>query len=482
MATHWSKNYAAILRNDFTAFLQRAFLELYPQKQFDSNWHIELMATKLEEVRRGRCTRLIICIPPRHFKSFVFSVALPAWLLGHDPAMRIMTVSYAQDLADEFARGSRRLMESAFYQALFATRLSPDRNAVYDFETTQGGGRFSTSMGGEITGRGGQILIIDEPLKADDAHSDAKRQGANRIYDDSLCNRLNRPGVDAIILVAQRLHVDDLVAHVQRTETWDVVSLPAIAEREEHYSFMTPYGQRKVIRKVGEVINPAILPASKIDHQRRVMTEYNFSAQYQQDPQPASGLIVKRRWLRYYSDRDKPDRFDTIVQSWDTAIKATELSDYSVCTTWGVKSRRMYLLDVFRRRLEFPELRRMVFELSALWNPDIVLVEDKASGTQLIQELRADGFSRVQAAPSLDGDKIMRLRAQTAKIEGGFVLFPLEAHWLNDYLRELLSFPNSEFDDQVDSTVFALAWTTLFPRWEWTDEAVNNLFQLALPF
>ena len=154
------------------------------------------------------------------------------------------------------------------------------------------------------------------------------------------------------------------------------------------------------------------------------MTEYNFAAQYQQDPQPPAGLIVKREWLKFYRENDKPERFEQIVQSWDTASKITELSSYSVCTTWGVKEGKMYLLNVYRRRMEFPELKRMVKELAALWKATNVLIEDKSSGTQLIQQLRADGFSKVEAAPADKDDKVMRLRAQTAKIEGGFVLFP----------------------------------------------------------
>lgn len=190
------------------------------------------------------------------------------------------------------------------------------------------------------------------------------------------------------------------------------------------------------------------------------MTEYNFAAQYQQDPQPPSGNIVKKKWLKFYGPNDKPERFSQVIQSWDTANKDNELSDYSVCTTWGVKGQHLYLLDVNRRKLEFPSLKRAVLDLAKLHNATLVLVEDKASGTQLIQELRAAHFSKVKEAPAIDGDKIMRLHSQTAKIEGGFVLFPEKAHWLDTYLKELTSFPNSKYADQVDSTVFALAWST----------------------
>jgi predicted phage terminase large subunit-like protein len=193
---------------------------------------------------------------------------------------------------------------------------------------------------------------------------------------------------------------------------------------------------------------------------RRAMSEYNFVAQYQQNPQPPSGIIVKREWLKFYDPSEVPETFDVVVQSWDTANKDSELANFSVCTTWGLKDDLIYLLNVFRRKLNFPQLKRFVLELAALYSTDVVLVEDKASGTSLIQELHADGFSNVQAAPSLDGDKIMRLHGQTAKIEGGFVLFPKEAAWLGAYVHELVGFPNAKHDDQVDSTVFALAWST----------------------
>jgi predicted phage terminase large subunit-like protein len=475
MAASPTKRYSEILRNDFEAFIYRAFLELNPRLPFDMNWHIEAIAAELEEVRLGYCKRLIICLPPRHLKSFIASVAFPAWLLGHDPTKQIMCVSYGQDLADKFARQCRRLMESPFYRFLFQTRLSEERNAVAEFETTQGGCRIATSVGGAVTGRGGNIVIIDDFIKAEDALSDTRRRSSNDWFDSTLRNRLNRQGADAFVIVNQRLHSDDLVAYVQREERWEVLSIPAIAERPMTYELATPYGWRTIRRDVGEVLHPAVLPLSEIDRLRRTMTEYHFAAQFQQDPQPPSGVIVLRKWLKFYDDRTKPDRFDRIVQSWDTANKATELSDYSVCTTWGAKGRKLYLLNVFRRRLEFPDLKQSVIDLAALWKADIVLVEDKSSGTQLIQELRANGFSKVQAAPSLDGDKIMRLRAQTAKIEGEFVLFPRDAPWLDTYLSELLNFPNSKFDDQVDSTVFALAWSTLEPISVWTDESLSNL-------
>jgi len=435
-------------------------MELEAGKAFLSNWHIEVLAAKLEEVRRGRCKRLIVNMPPRHLKSDAISIIFPAWVLGHDPTKQLLSVTYAQDLSDNLARRSRTLMTSPLYHALFDTRISKGREAVSDYETTAGGYRLSTSISGVLTGRGADIIVIDDPLKADDALSESRRRSVNEWYDNTLRSRLNSQERGAIIIVMQRLHADDLVAHVQEHETWDVLSFPAIAEKDEVYDVRTPYGRRQIHRRTDEILQPTLLSAARLADLRRGMTEYNFVAQFQQDPQPPSGNIVKQKWLKFYGPNDKPERFDQVIQSWDTANKDTELSNYSVCTTWGVKRQHLYLLDVYRRKVDFPSLKRAVRDLAALHKPRIVLVEDKASGSSLIQELRAEHFSIVKEAPAMDGDKIMRLHSQTAKMEGGFVLFPKEAHWLDTYLAELISFPNSKYDDQVDSTVFALAWST----------------------
>ena len=451
MAPSPAKMTAEIYRQDLLAFIHRSFLELNPAATFEYNWHLELIAQSLEDVAYGNCKRLIINVPPRHLKSHSASIAFPAWFLGHFPEKQVACVSYGQDFSDTLARHSRRLMDSSFYQALFDTRISRKRDTVADFETTKGGFRYSTSVTGGFTGRGADVIVIDDPLKADEALSDARRKSVNEWYNNTLRSRLNRQEKGAIIIVMQRLHVDDLVAHVQNSEDWRVLSFSAIAEEDEAYETRSPYQTFRFRRKEGDILQPSLTPTHVLHSIRSGMTEYNFAAQYQQNPQPPAGNIVLREWLNFYTPDERPEAFDTILQSWDTAVTDTDLANFSVCTTWGIKGRKAYLIDVFRRKLLFPALKSAIETHAVLHEATVVLVEDKSSGSSLIQQLRAEGFSIVRAAPSLEGNKIMRLNGQTPMIEGGFVLFPKRADWLETYLSELLSFPSSSYNDQVNA-------------------------------
>jgi predicted phage terminase large subunit-like protein len=219
----------------------------------------------------------------------------------------------------------------------------------------------------------------------------------------------------------------------------------------------TVFGARSFARQCGDALHPEREPLDVLDRIRRTIGEYNFAGQYQQSPAPLGGGLVKAEWFKRYRENERPERFDRIVQSWDTANKATELSDFSVCTTWGIKGNNLFLLAVFRRRLEYPALKRAVREEQNLFKANVVLIEDRASGTQLIQELIADGCHGVTRYQP-DCEKIMRLHAQTALIENGFVHIPETAPWLTEYLHEMSVFPKGKHDDQVDSTAQFLDW------------------------
>ena len=430
-----------LMRHSLMAFVEYTFAELFPQTPFSDSPHLAIIAGKLEECAAGKCKRLIICLPPRSLKSVMASVAFPAWVLGKFPHKQIICASYGQSLSDKHARDTRTIMTSAGYQRAFATRLS----------------RQKLSVGGVLTGRGGDILIIDDPIKPGDVFSETLRQAVNDWYDNTLLSRLNNKQDGVIIVVMQRLHQDDLVGHLLELDKWDVLSFPAIAEEDELHTAETEFGPIEFARKAGEVLDARRETPATLQQLKEQLGEYLFQSQYQQNPIPVGGAIIKTDWLRYYTPDTLPTRFSTKVQSWDTANTSGEFSDYSVCTTWGVLNGKYYLLDVFRQRLQYPDLRRKVKELASQFSPNTILIEDKGSGTALLQDLRADGVYNLKAyCPPPGNDKQMRLFAQSAVFENGRVWLPTAAPWQPDYVRELTTFPGTKYDDQVDSTTQAL--------------------------
>jgi Terminase RNaseH-like domain len=268
------------------------------------------------------------------------------------------------------------------------------RKAVNDFTTTAGGTRMATSVGGVLTGRGADVIVIDDPLKPDQALSDVGRKAVNEWYDNTLLSRLNNKRTGCIIIVMQRLHQDDLIGHVLLQDDWTVLSFPAVAEEPECVPFSTPYGIRRFIRQPGEALHPDREAVAEYEAMRRRIGLYNFSSQYQQRPIPVSGNLIKREWLRSYGPDDVPRRFMRIVQSWDTVAKTSELNDYSVCTTWGVERENYYLIDVFRRRLNYPDLKRAIVSQAERFDADKIVIEGKSSGTQLIQDFRTTASGR----------------------------------------------------------------------------------------
>jgi hypothetical protein len=283
------REYGLILRSDLSCFAERCFAELNPRAPFLPNCHIEVIAAKLTAVREGKIKRLIINLPPRHLKSLLASIAFPAWYLGHDPSAQIRCVSYAQDLADKHARDCRSMMMSPWYQRIFASRLASHRQAVQEFVTTRQGYRLAISNGGVLTGRGADIILIDDPSKPEEALSTALRRACNGWYDHTLYSRLNDKRRGAIVIIMQRLHEDDLVGHVLAQEPWEVVSFPAIAEADERHQIETIWGSQCFMRRPGEALHPEREPLATLERIRRTIGEYNFAGQYQQSPAP-------RRW------------------------------------------------------------------------------------------------------------------------------------------------------------------------------------------
>lgn len=463
----------AALRRDFYSFTRKTFETVSPGNAFSPNWSVEAVTYALDKVVRGETTRLIINIPPRNLKSICASVALPAFVLGQDPTKRLICVSYADDLAKKFANDCRAVMKAPWYTALFpATKINKSKDTETEVQTTERGYRLATSVGGTLTGRGGDLIIIDDPIKPQDAQSKAAREKTIQWYENTLLSRLDDKKSGAIVLVMQRLHLDDLTGHLMEKGGFERLCLPAIAEVSERIQ-VGP--SRFHERKVGEVLDPVREPRSALDTLRSGMTPLVFSAQYQQRPIPLEGNLIKRDWIKYYDGGNVPYEPGTYyVTSWDTAMKSSEMSDYSVGTVWQVQENgnRVYLVDLVRGRFEFPELVDAAVKLHKKWNytrrwsHHKLIIEDKASGTSLIQSLRTLGIYTSPHQMKVDGDKIMRLEAQTFKFAQGHVYFPVRAKapWVDDLMEELLGFPGVKHDDQVDSISQALAYISYLER------------------
>jgi predicted phage terminase large subunit-like protein len=443
-----------ILRNDFRAFAHRVFTNLSPGQTFVGNWHLDAIAFQLERVRLGQCRRLIINMPPRSLKSIMSSVAFPAFLLGHDPTRKIICVSYSGDLAKKHSNDFRAVLESSWYRSTFpSTRIGPFKNTETEIELTRRGFRLATSVGGTLTGRGGDIIIIDDPLKPDDAHSESKRSAANGWFTNTLLSRLDDKRTGAIVVVMQRVHMDDLCGFLLgQSDDWEVLSLPAIAERDEEAPV---WGGRTYLRKAGEALSPEREPLALLEQMKQQIGADAFSAQYQQAPTPPGGAMVKRHWVRRYDELPPSGENYLTLQSWDTASKGGPDNDWSVCTTWIItRDKRWFLTDLWRGKADYPTLKAKVVMLAKLSRARRVLVEDTAAGTALVQELKSQISGIIGVKPMTD--KISRMAVASAKFQAGQVYFPSRASWLADLEAELFAFPGSRHDDQCDSISQAL--------------------------
>lgn len=449
------KQLNALLRQDLSSFIHKAFMTVASGEEYLPNWHIEAIAYHLECCFRGDMKRLIITMPPRYLKSISASVAFPAWVLGHDPSRKIICASYAQSLAEKLSLDTRTIMESDWYRPCFpAAWLDNKKNTQAEFTTSKQGFRLATSVGGSLTGRGGNLIIIDDPHKADEVNSDTKREAVITWFRNTLLSRLDNKQKDVIIVIQQRLHENDLAGYLLETGQWTHLNLAAIAEQDENILIGDNHYH---LRKQGDVLHPERESLELLEQMKSTMGSQNFAAQYQQRPTPAGGDIVKLEWFKTYDKKPQQRSGDHIVQSWDTACKAGELNDWSVCTTWLIQDNRFYLLDVVRERLEYPALRSRIVASAEQWQTDIVLIEAMNAGLSLIQELRANTSLNIVPITPKD-DKATRMMAESPAIESGRVLIPSEAVWLADFQHEMVHFPNSKHDDQVDSLSQFLCW------------------------
>jgi predicted phage terminase large subunit-like protein len=444
----------AVYRLSFASFVYRAFEVVNPGRKLVHGWHIDCICYLLQQMVEGRSdNRLVVNLPPRSLKSYIISVCLVAWLLGRDPTLRIICASYAEDLSAKFSRDCRALMETKFYKRLFPrTRLNPKKTTESEFETTRGGFRLATSTAGILTGRGGDILIIDDPTKAADVNSKVGLQGASEWLSNTVVSRLDHLSKGLIIVTMQRLHVDDL-SGVLIGRRWPALVIPAIATEPSDYAL----GPNEFYhRPIGEALQPERNGVEALKKIKDEMGSRIFAAQFQQDPMPLEGNLIESVWLARYSSSSHM-RFHRIVLSCDPAGKAGATNDFTALIIAGIIGNHTYILDVVRGHWTVLQMKQHIIARVARWNADLVIVEDTSSGTALIELLKEQSnLSVVGRQPK--GGKEERMLRQLGKFEAGRVLLPTEAAWLADFEKELLSFPNGKFDDQVDALMQVLEW------------------------
>jgi len=390
-------------------------------------------------------------MPPRHGKSELISLRFPCWYLARHPEDYIVQAGYAESIALTHSRKARDIFVSSKMTRLFPDIhhrperagqevIIPERQAAHEWGTKQGGSYYAVGIGGGLTGRGFTIGIIDDPVKdEEEAASQTIRDKVWEWYKTVFRTRA-QPNA-AIIVVMTRWHQEDLVGRLLKqaqedptADQWKVLLFKAIDE--------------------GQALWPERYPVEELEKIRASIGGRAFESLYQGSPTIAEGQIIKREWWKYYTERPS---FERIIQSWDTAFKDKSQNDYSVCTVWGEAQNGYYLLDVWRDKVEFPELKRVAVALYERDKPNLVLVEDKASGQSLIQELQRN--TRIPVWPvKVDSNKVARANSVTPLIEAGRVYLTSNASWLYDYIEELSAFPNAEHDDQVDSTTQALSF------------------------
>jgi len=435
-------------RTDFLTFVNR----MWPA--FISGRHHKVMADAFERVANGELKRLIINMPPRHTKSEFASYLFPAWYLGRYPEKKVIQTAHTAELAVGFGRKVRNLINQEDYQEVFpGIELSSDSKAAGRWNTNKKGDYFAIGVGGAVTGKGADVLIIDDPHSEQDAAVGAYNPEVyDKVYEWYTSGPRQRlqPG-GAIIVVMTRWSTRDLTGQIIKSATqregadeWEVIELPAVMPS-------------------GDPLWPEFWPIDQLDSLKAELPVSKWSAQYQQDPTSEEGALIKREWWQEW-EYENPPHCDAIIQSWDTAFLKTQRADYSACTTWGVFHHpnengesipNLILLDAYKEKLEFPDLKRAAYEKYWEYEPDQMIVEAKAAGSPLIFELRAMGIPVTEFTPSRGQDKIARVNAVSDLFASGIVWCPA-TRWAEEVVEECAAFPAGDNDDLVDSTTQAL--------------------------
>ena len=424
---------------DFMSFVKA----MWPQ--FIEGSHHKIIAKKFNDIAEGKIKRLIINMPPRHTKSEFASFLLPSWMVGRKPNLKIIQTTHTTELAIRFGRKAKTLIDSPEYQSVFKTTLREDSKAAGKWETDQGGEYYAAGVGSAITGRGADLLIIDDPHSEQDALNATALERAYEWYTSGPRQRLQPGG--AIVVVMTRWNMKDLTGALLKSQKeiksdkWEIVEFPAIMPS-------------------GKPVWPEYWKKEELEGVKASLSIGKWNAQWMQNPTAEEGSIIKREWWKVW-DKDYIPQLYHVIQSYDTAFLKKETADYSAITTWGIfypdpdSPAHLILLDAFKDRLEFPELRKKALEQYKYWNPETVIVESKASGLPLTYELRKMGIPVINYTPSKGNDKHARVNAVAPIFESGMIWAP-EQKFAEEVIEECAAFPYGDNDDLVDSMTQAV--------------------------
>ena len=440
---HTEKKIQNRAKEDFMSFVKCVWPE------FIEGAHHRIIAKKFNDLATGKINRLIVNMPPRHTKSEFASFLLPAWMVGREPKLKIIQVTHTGELAVRFGRKAKHLIDSEEYSKIFKTTLQEDSKAAGRWETAQGGEYFAAGVGGAITGRGADLLIIDDPHSEQDAMSKDAFDNAYEWYTSGPRQRL-QPGAK-IVLVMTRWSKKDLTGTLLKNQgnvkgdKWDVVEFPAILD----------HGPNE-----GQPVWPEYWKLDELEKVKTTLPIGKWNAQWMQKPTSEEGAIIKREWWRKW-DRDTLPDISYVIQSYDTAFLKKETADFSAITTWGVfhpeidGPANLILMDCLKDRFEFPELRRAALEQYKYWNPDMVVIEQKASGTPLTHEFRQMDIPVMPFTPSRGNDKHVRINSCAPLFEAGLIWAP-DMRFAEEVVEECAAFPHGDHDDLVDSMTMAV--------------------------
>jgi len=414
--------------------------------EFVEGEHHKIIAEKFNLIAEGKLKRLIINMPPRHTKSEFSSFLLPAWMIGKRPKLKIIQSTHTTELAVRFGRKAKNLMDSPEYKQVFETRLREDSQAAGKWETEQGGEYYAAGVGSAITGRGADLLIIDDPHSEQDAMNIDAIERAYEWYTSGPRQRLQPGG--AIVLVMTRWNTKDLTGALlkaqgeTKSDKWELIEFPAIMPS-------------------GKPVWPQFWKLEELEGVKSSISLQKWNAQWMQNPTSEEGAIIKREWWREWT-HDYIPPLEHVIQSYDTAFMKKETADYSAITTWGVfhlnqdSGPQLILLDAVKDRFEFPELRRVAYEQYKYWNPETVLIEAKASGLPLTYELRKMGIPVINYTPSKGNDKHTRVNSVAPLFESGQIWAPVDKEFAQEVIEECAAFPYGDHDDLVDSMTQAV--------------------------